>query len=138
MSVMEIPRTKQQLAGVVYRLKHKDEIAEKKRARQKREPEVRRARGARRRVRIQANMTKEDCLLSRLYRLAIKHDPCFYCGETEGIMHDDHYHAIARGGTDRWFNLVRACAHCNLSKNAMHGDDFLRLINPVKAAALKI
>jgi len=97
---------------------------------QRENPEACRAKGARRRARETAKMTAEDRELSVAYRLAIANDPCYYCGAPG--EHDDHYHALARGGTDHWWNLVRACARCNHQKNAMHGDDFLRLINTEK------
>jgi hypothetical protein len=42
--------------------------------------------------------------------------PCFYCGEKS--MHIDHIVPISRGGNHSIGNIVQACAHCNLSKNA--------------------
>jgi 5-methylcytosine-specific restriction endonuclease McrA len=81
----------------------------------------------RRRMRIEAGQLDTlDCLLSVLYRQAIKGDPCFYCGspDTQCV---DHYFAIAKGGSDRWFNLVRACRDCNLSKGTRCGTAFLLL-----------
>jgi len=87
----------------------------------------RRAGMGRRRTRIRVDMDALDRELSAAYRLAIRNDPCFYCGGKG--EHDDHYHALADGGTDHWWNLVRACEHCNCSKGAKHGDDFLKLVN---------
>jgi len=70
------------------------------------------------------------------YRKAIRNDPCFYCGGPG--EHDDHYQALdgKPKGNSMWFNLVRACSSCNCSKRTMHGDDFLAMVNPQKAAQL--
>jgi 5-methylcytosine-specific restriction endonuclease McrA len=132
MASIEIPRTAKQAAGVAYRLRNKEAIQIRKAKRQHEHPEFRRAASARRRAIAQVGMDDLDKLLSVWYRKAIKYDPCFYCGATEGIFHDDHYRALrgtAPQGTDHWYNLVRACATCNLRKNNMHGDDFIALIN---------
>ena len=86
-------------------------------------PEGANAQNARRRVKIKINMTAEDRDLSVEYRKAIAHDPCFYCGKPG--EHDDHYISLANGGTDHWWNLVRACAWCNHSKHTMNGDEFI-------------
>ena len=53
-------------------------------------------------------MDGTDRLLSVCYRLAIRNDPCFYCGSPE-TAHVDHFFPLAKGGTDHWWNLVRAC-----------------------------
>lgn len=59
-------------------------------------------------------MTAADRELSVAYRKAIANDPCAYCrGNGE---HDDHVHPLSQGGTDHWWNLVRACSRCNLEK----------------------
>ena len=81
----------------------------------------------RRRMRIDAGkLDALDRLLSVLYREALKGDPCFYCGslDTQCV---DHYFAIAKGGTDHWFNLVRSCRADNLSKGTMCGTKYLLL-----------
>ncbi|MEU8213993.1 HNH endonuclease [Micromonospora sp. NPDC049044] len=74
------------------------------------------AAAARRRHLVDVAMDEQDKLLSAEYRKAIKNDPCYYCGERKDEMHMDHYMPLAKGGTDHWWNLVRACANCNLSK----------------------
>jgi hypothetical protein len=83
------------------------------------------AQQSRRRHRRRVSMDRVDRLLSALYRRAIQGDPCYYCGATEGAFHVDHYVPLALGGTDHWYNLVHACAWCNQSKHATHGDDFI-------------
>lgn len=88
-------------------------------------PEKRRAANARRRQRVRVAMTSADRALSADYRVAIKNDPCFYCGDTAENMHDDHFIPLAQGGTDHWHNLVRACQFCNLSKGAKDGASFI-------------
>jgi hypothetical protein len=86
-------------------------------------PEYHSVRNARRRLRMQ--LPREDRQISRAYRRAIRNDPCLYCG---GVAeHTDHYFPLAKGGTDAWFNLCRACRKCNLSKHTMCGTAFLLL-----------
>ena len=82
------------------------------------------AANARRRQRIKVDMDQLDRALSAAYRTAIRNDPCFYCGDPE-THHVDHFFPLAKGGTDVWVNLVRACADCNLSKSATCGTAFL-------------
>lgn len=77
-------------------------------------PQVRKGVKARRRQREDVSMTAEDRAVTRAYREAIKNDPCAYCGAAG--QHDDHVVPLARGGTDHWWNLTRACAPCNISK----------------------
>ena len=101
---------------------------------QKAHPEKTRANNSRRRTKVKVKMTREDRELSADYRIAIAHDRCFYCGASG--EHDDHYISLANGGTDHWWNLVRACAPCNLRKGPKNGDEFIallvckRMVNP--------
>jgi 5-methylcytosine-specific restriction endonuclease McrA len=99
-------------------------------------PEVHRAVLSRRKVRTQASMDALDRELSVSYRKAIANDLCYYCGAVE-THHDDHYVPLANGGTDHWWNLVRACAPCNFSKHTMSGDEFLLLIKGGGGAHMK-
>lgn len=70
-----------------------------------------------------------DKELSLAYRAAIGKDACFYCGDQgAATYHNDHYVSLYNGGTDHWWNLVRACGPCNHRKNKMNGDEFLALI----------
>ena len=69
----------------------------------------------RRNLAASAGMDAFDRELSVAYRLAIGNDPCFYCG-SPATDHVDHYFPLAKGGTDHWFNLVRACDTCNNAK----------------------
>jgi 5-methylcytosine-specific restriction endonuclease McrA len=46
---------------------------------------------------------------------------CIYCGKSSAtdeniVMHIDHVHPVAKGGTDKLSNLVTSCSDCNLSK----------------------
>jgi len=86
-------------------------------------PEYSSVLNARRRLRMQ--LSPEDRQISHAYRQAIRHDPCFYCGGPAD--HTDHYFPLVKGGTDHWWNLVRACEHCNCSKQAVCGTKFLLL-----------
>ena len=88
--------------------------------------EARFASDARRSLAAAAGMDDIDRMLSVYYRLAIRDDPCFYC-ESPETAHVDHYFPLAKGGTDRWFNLVRACGPCNNAKYTMCGTAFLLL-----------
>ena len=82
-----------------------------------------------RRGRAGAGMTRQDKKESIEWRRLIADDPCFYCGTaTAEAYEDDHYVSIANGGTDHWWNLVRACQPCNRAKLAMNGDEFLALL----------
>lgn len=87
--------------------------------------EIKHAKDARRKMRIRGTtkMSSEDRVLSTAYRKAIRNDPCFYCGAPG--KQDDHWMPLAKGGTDHWWNLVRACAPCNNSKHARCGDHFI-------------
>lgn len=85
-------------------------------------PERASARRARRRVRLIHGMSSADIDLSTSYRQAIGSDRCHYChGDS---AHVDHFFPIAKGGTDHWWNLVRACASCNLKKSSRCGTWF--------------
>jgi 5-methylcytosine-specific restriction endonuclease McrA len=73
-------------------------------------------------------MTAEDKAESIEWRKLIVGDSCFYCGTADAAVYeDDHYVSVANGGTDHWWNLVRACQDCNRAKSAMNGDEFLAL-----------
>ena len=111
--------------AATYNAAHKEENAVRGAAWTKANPEKHRAARARRRIRVKIKMTREDRIISVDYRLAIRNDPCFYCGAPG--EEDDHYVSLANGGTDHWWNLVRACVHCNRSKQAMDGDEFVAL-----------
>ncbi|WP_156511128.1 MULTISPECIES: HNH endonuclease signature motif containing protein [Nocardia] len=88
-------------------------------------PDVVRARNARRRVRVAVNMTAEDRKESVEYRKVLAGDPCSYCGQFSDEMHVDHIKPLAKGGTDHWWNLTNSCATCNLRKNDKPLIDFL-------------
>jgi 5-methylcytosine-specific restriction endonuclease McrA len=103
-----------------YAAKH----AARQRAYRKAHPEVRQADHARRRQRVSVTFTAEDRAESIAWRKLIKDDPCYYCGSAE-THHVDHYVSLGNGGTDHWWNLVRACAPCNQRKNSMNGDEFI-------------
>jgi 5-methylcytosine-specific restriction endonuclease McrA len=103
---------------------HKEEYAARDAVWTRANPEKKRAAISRRRAKLKVGMDKLDRALSADYRIAIKNDVCFYCKVRPG-EHDEHYIPLARGGTDHWWNLVRACAPCNLRKHAKNGDEFL-------------
>lgn len=88
------------------------------------DPTAWRAAKSRRQARLAERMSKEDRHISEDYRRAISEDPCFYCGTPEAL-HVDHFFPLAKGGTDQWYNLVRACARCNNSKHAHCGTWFI-------------
>lgn len=68
------------------------------------------------RYRSGKSMSDKDIAKSVAYRAAHANDPCFYCKEHKDEMQYDHVYPIALGGTDHWFNLVRACKSCNMAK----------------------
>ncbi len=43
---------------------------------------------------------------------------CAYCGESDGVLHREHFIPVSRGGKDKENNMLPACSSCNLSKNA--------------------
>lgn len=88
-------------------------------------PEANQAKMSRRRLRAESGMDATDVTLSVAYRKAIKDDPCFYCGLRASTMHTDHVLPLAKGGTDHWWNLARACSTCNLRKSDKTADQFL-------------
>ncbi|WP_329616474.1 HNH endonuclease [Streptomyces brevispora] len=82
------------------------------------EPERWLSANARRKQRIKVAMNKLDRALSAAYRRAIRRDDCTYCGlRTPGDMHVDHSFPLAKGGTDRWWNLAQSCGPCNRHKH---------------------
>jgi 5-methylcytosine-specific restriction endonuclease McrA len=90
---------------------------------QKNNPESRAATHVKRK--IACELSEEDRDISVEYRKAISKDSCFYCGTIDAEQyHIDHYLALCNGGTDHWWNLVRACAGCNLRKNKMIAQTF--------------
>jgi hypothetical protein len=50
---------------------------------------------------------------------------CQYCGRKapEVVLHVDHIHPVAEGGTDDVLNLITSCIDCNLGKGARLLDD---------------
>jgi 5-methylcytosine-specific restriction endonuclease McrA len=68
-------------------------------------------------------MDAVDRVLSVEYRKAIANDPCTYCGRPG--EQDDHRLPLARGGTDHWWNLHRACTNCNQRKHTMTHEEFV-------------
>jgi hypothetical protein len=87
-------------------------------------PEARQAMQARRRQAATRGMDDFDRELSVAYRIATRFDRCFYCGSPD-TAHTDHFFPLAKGGSDVWFNLVRACESCNCSKQAVCGTAFI-------------
>lgn len=81
---------------------------------------------------ILASLSGEDRAISAGYRRAIANDPCAYCGGKG--EHNDHVFPLAKGGSDHWWNLVRACAPCNKSK-AAHCGTWFRLRRGIRVAA---
>lgn len=75
------------------------------------------------RLAAQRKLTRLERGIAADYRVAIRDDPCRYCGGPGS--EDDHYYPIAKGGTAHWHNLVRACRRCNRSKGARCGTVYL-------------
>lgn len=78
-----------------------------------------------RRTKVREGMTSEDIQESLAHVESIKNNPCWYCGELKDDMHIEHFHAVADGGKDYWWNLVMSCASCNLSKRTRHGYEIM-------------
>lgn len=86
------------------------------------DPDAYALRSTRRRRGLRAGLTDFEADASASYRHAIKADPCAYCGGP--AKHADHVFPVAKGGTDHWWNLTRACEPCNKSKAAHCGTWF--------------
>jgi 5-methylcytosine-specific restriction endonuclease McrA len=107
-----------------WRLANGDDSRAAARAWNRANPEARQAMHARRRTRVKADMSAADRRESVERRKQIKSDPCYYCGTAE-TSDTDHFFPLAKGGTDHWWNLVRACDLCNSRKNATCGTAFM-------------
>jgi hypothetical protein len=74
-------------------------------------------------------MDELDRALSASYRVAIRTDPCFYCGAPPSATDEtDHFFPLSKGGTDHFHNLVRSCRKCNRGargKGTMCGTAFM-------------
>jgi 5-methylcytosine-specific restriction endonuclease McrA len=99
-----------------------EELREYGRVYQKAHPEQYCAADARRRKRAGEGLDALDKALAVDYRVAIANDPCGYCGTPAD--HTDHVFPIAKGGRDVWYNLMRACEPCNLTKGPRCGTWF--------------
>jgi hypothetical protein len=71
------------------------------------------------------------------YTLALRSDPCCYCGEP--MEHLDHIVPVYAGGEDHWTNFTASCAACNQNKASRSLLVFLRgrcvVTDRLKAAA---
>lgn len=118
--------TKKKAAKLAYRARHRNHLLERQRAAYLRgyaeNPQKWLAANNRRKRNLGVGMDAMDRELTTAYRTAISGDPCFYCGALG--EHVDHYFPIAKGGTDHWWNLVRACGPCNRVKHAWCGTRF--------------
>lgn len=123
-----------------YRARNRERIEERRRAtyreRYAADPSPWRAAKSRRMSRSTQCLDELDRALSRAYRAVIRNDRCRYCGEhVPGDMHDDHFYPLSKGGTDHWWNLVRACGPCNRHKHARCGTWFLLRRGPKSGTA---
>lgn len=111
-----------------YGVRNKERMATRNKAWRLEHPEHHRAHAARRRYQAALGMSDQDKKDSVAWRRIIRDDPCLYCGELSEEMHDDHYLALSRGGTDHWFNIIRSCRKCNLRKNAKPAEEFFEIL----------
>jgi 5-methylcytosine-specific restriction endonuclease McrA len=107
-----------------YYQKNKERINKRNTDYAKNNREVRRGIKSRYRSQLIRGMSRLDRKKSTLHRKIIKNKACFYCKSYTKQMHDDHYYPLAKGGTDHWFNIVRACQVCNQKKNARLASSF--------------
>lgn len=117
---------KKKLSKKAYRERHLDKIRQKSREKYLRgyaeNPQRWLAANTRRKRNLGIGMDAFDKQVTLGYRTAIQQDPCLYC-DARG-EHVDHYFPVAKGGTDHWWNLVRACGPCNRRKHARCGTWF--------------
>lgn len=129
MAVRYSAKREEELAGHrAYYQANSERIKRNARAWAEANPERRKASEVRRKNRLNSQMSQEDIELSVAYRKTIKDDPCYYCGVQSEAMHDDHLIPLAKGGTDHWFNLVRACQRCNCRKRDRMPGEFLAIL----------
>lgn len=68
-------------------------------------------------------MKKREGISKRLRFLVFRRDgyTCVYCGAMppQVQLHVDHIRPVASGGTNAIWNLVTACAPCNLGKGTL-------------------
>lgn len=64
----------------------------------------------------------------RLRELAFGRDGrvCSYCRDQTGPFEIDHVIPVCRGGSNNLDNLAVSCCHCNRSKGALTGHEFLQ------------
>lgn len=74
---------------------------------------------------ITKKMTELDKEITIEYLQAIKNDCCKYCGIKKAKMQYDHVIPLSKGGTNHWWNIVRACELCNKSKGNKSLEDWL-------------
>lgn len=75
--------------------------------------------------RAKKKLSKEDHAESIAHRKAIKDDFCYYCEQRSIYMEYDHVIPLSRGGTDRYWNIVRCCQTCNRRKGSMTDIEYL-------------
>lgn len=57
--------------------------------------------------------------------LDVYDNKCFYCGDSELKLSQDHVIPLSKGGNHTALNIVPACVHCNSSKGAQSLDEFI-------------
>lgn len=70
-------------------------------------------------------LPKDERAVSTEHRKKIKDDRCYYCEQHTETMHYDHVLPLSRGGTDHYWNIVRACSVCNLRKGSKTDLEYL-------------
>lgn len=88
----------------------------------------------RRMRKVRDGLSEFELAQTRAHRKRIKNDPCAYCGGPG--EHYDHVFPVAKGGTDHWTNIVRACGLCNRRKGAHCGTWFILRHSRQEAAAV--
>lgn len=76
--------------------------------------------------RSKITLSKQSRRKTVLYRKKIKDSVCHYCGNRTTKMQYDHVYPFKMGGTDHWWNLVRACSTCNQRKSRKLYSEFVK------------
>lgn len=51
---------------------------------------------------------------------------CFWCGTTPDLLTQDHVIPLSKGGNHIAWNVVPACSSCNVHKNSLLPEDFVK------------
>jgi len=105
-----------------YRAENKETVSQKKKQWQLENPEKRRIARHNRRAKarqLPATLTEQQWQIVKEYF----HNECAYCGKN-GVLEQDHFIALSKGGEYTNNNIIPACPTCNRSKHDKNFHDW--------------